>query len=118
MSHTYKLTITITCKDDLEKLILKKGDHALHVYEDSPAIQVLDHAVSGFAWDLASDLGIDLEDMGYEYEEVPSIFERPEQSTALEERLRELARTYSAKYESDSDAFATMKKIIQDELGY
>ena len=36
----------------------------------------------------------------------------------LEQQLRELAKKFSQKSGSDTDAFLLMKKILQDELGY
>ena len=39
------------------------------------------------------------------------------QKYLLEQLLRDIARLYSQKTESDTEAFRLMKKILQDELG-
>ena len=43
---------------------------------------------------------------------------KPKSKKTLEEQLRELARIYSARHDSDSEAFRQMKRVLQDELGY
>ena len=70
MAKQYKITITLTVKEDLKKKILDKPDLPNHCWEPTPADQVVVDAVSGFAWDICEDAHLHPEDMDYSIEEV------------------------------------------------
>ena len=70
MSKQYKITVTLTVKEDLKEKILNREDLPNHCWEPTRADQVVVDAVSGFAWDICSDAGLKPKHMNYDIEEV------------------------------------------------
>ena len=70
MAKQYKITITLTVREDLKEKILDKDDLPNHCWEPTRADKVVVDAVSGFAWDICDDAKLEPEDMDYNIEEV------------------------------------------------
>ena len=70
MAKQYQITVTVYVEEDLEDYVLAKGDIPGMLSQDTPADQFLADGVSGAAWDLCDNAGINIKNMHYSIKEV------------------------------------------------
>ena len=66
MAKQYKVTITLTFDEDLKDKTLSSDDLPGLGNEQMPADEAILHAISGFAWDACSEVGLNIEDWDYD----------------------------------------------------